>query len=131
LRKDISHYLLKILSENIDSEYPQKIFEIGKIFSEKLDENEHLSCAIAPGNFTDIKQTLEYLKNMAGLKIELVEPAKFPKHFIDGRIAEIILDKETIGYVGEIHPKILKNWKIKMPVALFEIDLQSIFAKLK
>ena len=29
------------------------------------------------------------------------------------------------------HPKILKNWKLKMPVALFEIDLEEVFARLE
>ncbi|MBT4257581.1 phenylalanine--tRNA ligase subunit beta [archaeon] len=131
LRKDLTHYLLKILSENIDSEYPQKIFEIGKTFSEDLKETEHLSCAITPGNFTDIKQSLEYLNKMTGLNLILKEPTKIPDHFIDGRVAKIILDEKIIGYLGEIHPKILKNWKIKMPVALFEISLKEIFEKLK
>ena len=32
LRKDLTHYLLKNFSENVDSEYPQKIFELGKVF---------------------------------------------------------------------------------------------------
>jgi phenylalanyl-tRNA synthetase beta chain len=33
LRKDLSSCLLKIFSENVDSEYPQRIFEIGKVFA--------------------------------------------------------------------------------------------------
>ena len=41
-----------------------------------------------------------------------------------------ILDNKPIGIIGEIHPKILRNWKIKMPVALFEINLEEIFKKL-
>ncbi len=131
LRKDLTHYLLKILSENVDSEYPQKIFEIGKVFKEDLEEQENLSCAIAPGNFTQIKQTLEYFAEMAGLKIEFKEPENKPLHFIEGRVAEILFKNQTIGFVGEIHPKILKNWKIKMPVALFEIRLKEIFEELE
>ena len=35
-----------------------------------------------------------------------------------------------IGFIGEIHPRILKNWKIKMPVALFEIELGKVFGEL-
>jgi len=152
LRKDLTHYLLKILSENVDVEYPQKIFEIGKVFEQKQEiiETEKLSAAISPGNFTEIKQVLEYLLRMIGLKIEIREVEEAPKHFINGRCAEIILIKEKnnlnnnyssleggrdsdkkkkkkIGFIGEIHPKILKNWRIKMPVALFEINLKEIF----
>ncbi len=150
LRQNLSHYLLKILSENIDAEYPQKIFEIGKIFGQEdnnsITESEHLAAAISPGNFTELRQVLEYLSRMLNKKIKLVEPENFPHYFIDGRVAEIFLEDEadtkrgggrgagggeTIGFIGEIHPKILKNWKIKMPVALFEINLEEILEKLE
>ncbi|MCK4553279.1 phenylalanine--tRNA ligase subunit beta [Candidatus Pacearchaeota archaeon] len=133
LRKDLTHYLLKILSENIDSEYPQKIFEIGKVF--KLDENisetENLAAAFTPGNFTEIKQALEYLFKMINVEIKIAEPEKSLLHFVDGRVAEIIINDKKIGFIGEIHPKILKNWRIRMPVALFEINLEEVFKKLE
>ena len=132
LRKNLTHYLLKVLSENVDSEYPQAIFEIGKIFElkENIIELESLAVAIAPGNFTEIKQILEYLSSMINIKIKLNEPEEFPRHFIDGRVAEATINSKKIGYIGEIHPKILKNWKIRMPVAIFEINLEYIFKKL-
>jgi phenylalanyl-tRNA synthetase beta chain len=131
LRKDLSHYLLKILSENIDSIYPQKIFESGTVFElkEKIIETENLAVAISPGNFTELKQILEYLSRMLGLEIQLKEIEFVPEHFIEGRTAEIALENKKIGFLGEIHPKILRKWKIKMPVALFEINLEEIFKK--
>ena len=125
---------MKTFSENTDSEYPQRIFETGKIFelnmSKKIIEKEMLSAALVSGNFTEMKQVLFHLFNMLNINVMLKEPEKFPIHFIDGRVAEIILGEDKIGYLGEIHPKILKNWKIKMPVALFEIELEKIFEKL-
>ena len=161
LRKDLSHYAMKIFSENVDAEYPHQIFEIGKVFessekeSEKnstdnksgsragnensaekgghlqIQEKEHLCLATSSGNFTQLKQILEYLSKMIGVEIELEEAEEFPNHFIDGRVAEIFIKNQKIGYLGEIHPKVLKNWKSKMPVALFEIDLEEIFERLK
>jgi phenylalanyl-tRNA synthetase beta chain len=133
LRKNLTHSLLKILSENVDSEYPQKIFEIGKIFnmvSEKIVEKESLSLAIAPGNFTEVRQAIEYLFRMLEINVSFSEPKNMLPWFIDGRTAEISLNGKSLGFIGEIHPKILKNWKIKMPVALFEIDLDEVFKKL-
>lgn len=133
LRNNLSHYAMKILSENVDTEYPQKIFETGKIFkiapNDLIAESENLSIASAPSNFTEIKQYLEYLMRMLDMEISIEEPEETPAHFIDGRCAKIILNKEIIGYMGEIHPKILKNWKIKMPAALLEISLEKIFEK--
>ena len=134
LRKDLAHYLLKNISENIDVEYPQKIFEIGKVFSmeqktEKISEQESLSIAISPGNFTDLKQMLEYLFSMLGIKISIGEPSSFPPCFIEGRVIQVKIGESVIGFLGEIHPKILKNWKIKMPVALMEISLEKILER--
>ncbi len=132
LRKNLTHYLMKIFSENVDSEYPQRIFEIGKVFESKnneITEKENIAVAVTPGNFTDLKQILNYLFQMIEKEITLEEPEnkEFPGHFIDGRVAKIILKGKIIGYLGEIHPKILRNWKMKMPVALMEICLDDVF----
>jgi phenylalanyl-tRNA synthetase beta chain len=129
LRENLAHYLLKNFAENVDSEYPQKIFEIGKVF--ELSENENLGVAITSGNFTKIKQILEYLSRMINIEIKVKEPEKSPPYFIDGRVAEIYIRDKKIGFIGEIHPRILKNWRIKMPVALFEISLKEIFEELE
>ena len=136
LRENLSHYLLKNLSENVDSEYPQKIFEIGKVFTlegteQKVNEKESLSIAVSPGNFTEVKQVLEYLFKMASQKIEFKEATKLPEHFVEGRTAEVLLNKKVVGYIGEIHPKILSNWRIRMPVALLEISIDEIMKELE
>ena len=132
LRKSLTPYALKILSENIDATYPQRIFEIGRIIrmEKSLEEKERLCIAITPGNFTELKQILEYLFRMLDIKIELKEPEKSREWFINGRDAKIFQGDKIIGLMGEIHPKILKNWKIKMPVALLELDLEEIFKSL-
>ena len=133
LRKNLTHLLLKNFSENVDSEYPQQIFEIGRVFyleeeKENIKEKEMLAAGISPGNFTKIKQVLEYLFRMIGKEIgkEIIfkEAKEIPPYFIEGRTAEIIFKDKKIGFISEVHPKTLKNWKIKMPVALFEINLE-------
>ncbi len=131
LRKNLSHYLLKNIAENIDVPYPHKIFETGKIFSgnEKINEEESLAIAISPGNFTEMKQAIDYLSRMLNVKIDFVEATHFPSYFIDGRVSEIKFEGKAIGFIGEVHPKILNNWKIKMPVALLEISIEGIFEK--
>jgi len=133
LRANLTHLLLKNFSENIDSEYPQEIFEIGRVFQardEGVGEKEVLAAAVSPENYTKIRQILGYLFKMLDLKIEIKEAENFPLHFIDGRVAEIVLENKKLGFLGEIHPRILKNWKIKMPVSLFEIELYDILKEL-
>ncbi len=133
MRKDLTHYLLKIISENNDSEYPQEIFESGRVFNlddeENIIESEKLSCATTPGNFTRINQILDYLKENLKIDLTIKQQEKTDIHFVEGRAGDIFLEEKKIGTIGEIHPKILKNWKIKMPVSLFEIDLEKIFKK--
>lgn len=133
LRQNLSHYLMKVFSENVDTEYPQKIFELGKIFyieNNLIKEKESFSGAIASGNFTEAKQILLYLFKMIGLKVEFIEPDESPIYFIDGRVAEIRLSNKKIGFLGEITPIVLKNWKLKMPVSLFEIDMDNVYNEL-
>jgi len=132
LRKTLTPLLLRNLAENIDSEYPQEIFEIGKVFSNEvgtISEKESLAVALAPGNFTKIKQSLEYVFKSINLEISFKESENVLSHFIEGRTADVIMGEKIIGQVGEIHPKTLMNWKIKMPVSLFEIDLKKVLER--
>ena len=129
LRKDLAHYALKIFSENIDVEYPQEIFQIGRVFH-GLEERNNLVVALAPGNFTKLKQILEYLFRMLNLEFKIEHPKLIPAHFIEGRLGEVKFNNSTIGYLGEVHPRVLKNFKIKMPVALFEIELEDVLKTL-
>lgn len=133
LRKDLCHLLLRNLSENVDVEYPQEIFEIGKVFSQtkgEITEKNVLSVAISPGNLTRVQQILEYLSRMINQKISIQESNEIPPYLIEGRTGRLIFNGEEIGFIGEVHPKILKNWKAKMPVALFEIEIDKILEKI-
>ena len=40
-----------------------------------------------------------------------------------------MVNKKNIGYLGELHPETLREWGIKMPVAVIEISLEEIFNK--
>ena len=41
-----------------------------------------------------------------------------------GKSCVVIHDGVTIGFVGELHPLVSKNYDISVPVFLFELDLQ-------
>ena len=74
---------------------------------------------------------LEYLSKMLDIKFEIYKTNIFEPCFIEGRVAEVKFNGKTLGYFGEVHPKILKNFKIKMPVALLEINLEELFNLIK
>lgn len=130
LRPSLLPSILKVLSENIDSEYPQKIFEIGNIFAENnkeetgVKETEHLGIALTPGNFTELKQILEYLGKMTVREFKIQETAN--EKFMEGRVGKIILNKKDIGIIGEVHPSYLKSWHLKMPLVYLELDLSEV-----
>lgn len=133
LRNDLLTNLMKIISENSDSAYPQKIFELGKVFSidEKeesgIRENENLSIAIADenANYTELKQILEYALRMLGKELVIEECEH--DGFIVGRVGKIVLDGKSIGFIGEIHPEVLRNLKIKVPVSALELCVDDLF----
>ncbi|PIN91791.1 phenylalanine--tRNA ligase subunit beta [Candidatus Pacearchaeota archaeon CG10_big_fil_rev_8_21_14_0_10_35_13] len=132
LRNNLTNNLFRVLSENVDAEYPQRIYELGTIFKKdnlgKTDtgiiEKKHLAIAITPGSYTQMKQALQYLTEMLGMNYEVKETKK--KGLIDGRTAEIIIKGKTVGIIGEAHPMTLKNWKLKMPAVVMEIDIEGM-----
>lgn len=131
LRIDLLTNLMKIFSENSDSQYPQKIFETGRTF--ELDTNketgirekETLAIAICEEktDFTEIKKTLDYLFKMLGRTYEIEETEN--SNFIPGRVGKILVNKKEIGIIGEIAPRCLKNWKIDFPVVAVEMMLDA------
>ncbi len=138
LRTRLTPSLMKVFSENSASEFPQRIFELGKIFYKEktlegkieIIERESLAVAISPGNFTEIKQIANYLFKSTGLKLKFKESKDPPLSFVKGRIAELFLEDFKIGFLGEIQPSVLEKWNIKMPIALFEINLENLLKKL-
>lgn len=133
LRPNLLIPSLRILSENKDNEYPQRTFEIGTVFSlnEKeetgIKETTNLIISICPGNLTEIQQILDNLMRMLNKKYSLSESSKL--EFIEGRCASIIIDNQTIGHFGEVHPKVLQESNIKMPLAYLEINIEKLIMK--
>ncbi len=72
LRNSLLANSIQILSENSDASYPQKIFELGKVFNQdentdtQIGETEKLCISLCyeKANFTEIKQVLDYLTKM-------------------------------------------------------------------
>ncbi len=126
LRPSLLISLLQILSESQHHEYPHSIFEINTIFDNE-DEKTNLAIAISheKSNFTEIKQVLDSLFASLGLEYSL--EALKEDICIEGRTGEIKIKNKKIGFLGEVHPEVLSNWNIRMPVSILEISLSSLF----
>jgi phenylalanyl-tRNA synthetase beta chain len=124
--------LMEFYSNNQHVEYPQKIFEVGNIVlidekqETKTKDVRKLAVAIADSKigYDDIASVLDAFLSSLKIKYKL----RTGKHesFIEGRVAEILVKNKSIGFIGEIHPSVLKNWKLEMPVAAFEINLEEL-----
>jgi phenylalanyl-tRNA synthetase beta chain len=126
LRDSLIPSLLQSLSRNVHEEYPQKLFEIGRVFhgGTTIGESWTLSAVTAHGDagYTEIKSYLQALLSSGfGKSCATVSaPSAF---FIPGRSANVLVDGMLVGAVGEIIPMALQEHRLRVPVAAFEIDL--------
>ncbi|HEY7756787.1 MAG TPA: phenylalanine--tRNA ligase subunit beta [Nitrososphaeraceae archaeon] len=131
LRQSLLPSLLFSLSKNIHEEYPQKLFEIGPIFNPEKENFEKWSlCCVNAFNgvtFSEIKAVLQTLMEICfNAKFETKQSENL--RFIRGRNANIIHKGNIIGQIGEISPLLMDSFKIKMPVAAFELDLTKLLS---
>lgn len=130
LRDSIIPSLLQSLSKNVHEEYPQKLFEIGKVFNDvqsQIAEGWSVAGCIAhaSANFTEAKSTLQTLLGSAFGKSAETNPNS-DQFFIPGRSAEILVDGIKVGRIGEITPLALENFRLRIPVSAFELDLSRL-----
>ncbi|HMG39578.1 MAG TPA: phenylalanine--tRNA ligase subunit beta [Nitrososphaeraceae archaeon] len=129
LRRSLLPSLLFSLSKNIHEEYPQKLFEIGQVFLPEQENSEkwNLCCATAFNGvtFTEIKGILQTLMEIC-LGTTFETKAVEHSSFIRGRSADIFYKGKTVGQIGEVSPLLIDSFKIKMPVAAFDLDLTEL-----
>jgi len=144
LRPSLIPNLLKNVRENQKNFREIRIFELGKIFKKPKEEKRRLSGLITGEEFYQLKGTVDSLLNKLGISnIWYAEPRSelcsttgdeyqptpeetnlsvwHPK-----KCAEIKIDREEIGFLGEISPRILDNLEIQGKVVLFDIDFEKL-----
>lgn len=124
VRTRMSPSLMQTFLNNFRNPYPQRIFEIGGVYVDGK-EKEVLGIGIADkdASFSQIKGIfvgiLEDLK-LTGYEIARDEVPMY----IPGRVGGIVYREKKIGFFGEVHPKVLREVGIKMPIAMGELDIQ-------
>ena len=118
------------LSKNIHETYPQKFFESGTVFStgSPIKETASLACVTASEetHFSEMKAVLQSLLRI-GFNMKC-ETKTLSNHalFSQGRVAEVIINRKIVGYIGELDSKVLENFKIRTKVVGFEIKLSGL-----
>ena len=138
LRNWLLPSIMEFLSNNQSVEFPQKIFELGKVTllddakETKTRDEEWLCTATAHSNsnFSEIKSALDAFMSNLGVERQIIETTH--PSFIDGRVGKVIVAGLEVGVVGEVNPLVLEAWKLENPVSAFEVNFQKILeTKLK
>ncbi len=134
LRPSLIPNLLKNVEKNLRHADKIRIFELGKIFKNaKLTlEKKQLTGLITGEVFYQLKGVIDSLLNQLGIseiyydehqatpeesKITIWHPQKY---------AEIKINNEEIGFLGEISPRIIDSLGIKRKIVLFDIDFEKL-----
>jgi phenylalanyl-tRNA synthetase beta chain len=117
--------LLEVLKNNKHYEYPQKIFEAGTVFTP--EEKTRLGVALAGPKitFTNIKQVLDVIFASLGLTYQIKEIDH--NSFIPGRVGRVSCKGRDVAYIGELHPSVIYNFGLEVPVSALELNLTDLF----
>lgn len=133
LRSWMLPLIMDVLSRNTHYEYPQNVFEIGCVFSKDkstetgVREKNKLAVVLSSKevDFTSIKQVVNYICSNLGIECSYQEFNH--ESFIKGRCANVIVNENNIGFLGEIAPEVLSNFNMEMPAVALELDVDILF----
>ncbi|USS87577.1 phenylalanine--tRNA ligase subunit beta [Fructilactobacillus hinvesii] len=123
------------------------LYEQGRVFYKdhedqvRPSEVEHVAAALSgtmpttswnqkgrPVDFFLVKGILtQYLQTLSLQGTVTYEPTETITEMHPGRTALVKLDDEVIGFIGQIHPKTAKEFKIK-PTYVFDLDFDKLMA---
>ena len=137
LRPEIVPLLLNYLSKNLKNPYPQKVFEVGEvIIPDKKAYNRNLQlinlAAATIGenvNLNKVKSELDIFFNLLQKEVQY-KKLSHPS-YLEGRAFSINVDNKKIGMLGEVHPQVILNFKLKQPIIALELQLVQQFPEIE
>jgi len=132
LRSWLLPSIVGVLENNTHRSYPQDLAEVGWVAHRDDDENtrvaesRHVAAVLARHqvSYEDGKARLQALADGFGAELE-TPPTSHPS-FIPGRVADVVLDGEAVGVIGELHPEVLVEHDLELPVVAFEFDIEGL-----
>ncbi|TKX56895.1 phenylalanine--tRNA ligase subunit beta [Halorubrum sp. SS7] len=124
--------LVMLLERNTHNAYPQDVAEVGFV-AERDDaadtnvaESRRVAGAVArrDASYEAAKGRLQALCD--DFDADLATPRTEHPSFIEGRAAAVAIDGERVGVIGELHPEVLVEHDLEVPVAAFEFDLDAL-----
>ncbi|WP_256546219.1 phenylalanine--tRNA ligase subunit beta [Halobellus inordinatus] len=124
--------LVMVLENNTHRAYPQDLAEVGLVaerdddVNTRVRERRHVAGVLArhDATYEDAKARLQAI--CGDFDVDLETPPTEHPSFIDGRAASVVIDGDAVGVVGELHPAVLVEHDLELPVAAFEFDLSAL-----
>ena len=128
--------LLPSLMENAEknARYQEEfaIFEFGKTFFKKneteSEEEKHIAGLMVKSNFHTLKGKIEALFEAMGITPRYVAINKQESFMHPARSCDILVGKDIVGFITEIHPQTLQNFDFNDSVVVFELNFTKLLA---
>ena len=120
--------LLEVESSSGHAAFPHRLFTVGEVLCRTSGNlcltQMNLAVTCGDGDFGAVHSILGVICHLRGLDLSLTPVDD--SRFIPGRGAAILINGEEAGIIGEFHPAVLDAWGITVPVAGFELPLESL-----
>lgn len=133
LRDLVLPSLLQLEARSSTAAYPHRVFEVGEVavfaaerpYGSRTELHAAALVVHRQAGLSESHADLLHLAEQLGVELRL-KPGEHPC-FIPGRCARVLLAPERqVGFLGELHPLVLRQWEIGMPAAAFEISLSDM-----
>lgn len=126
MRTSLFPRMMETIASNLRYKNSFRLFELSKVYFRKSDtdckERENLMMANAGGEFRELQGAVESLGfEVVPPDTKSSNPAQHP-----GRTGELVIRGQSVGWIYEVHPQVLKKFDIKPRVTVAEIDLQAV-----
>lgn len=116
-----------------------RLYEVANVYLPKAlpltelpDERMQLCLGMyGEGDFFDMKGCVEEMIDKLGIRqVVTYVPADDRPYLHPGRHADVVINDEIVGYLGEIHPEVADNYNlgIKTYVAVMDVELLAKYA---
>lgn len=116
-----------------------RLYEVANVYLPKAlpltelpDERMQLCLGMyGEGDFFDMKGCVEEMIDKLGIRqVVTYVPADDRPYLHPGRHADVVINEEIVGYLGEIHPEVADNYNLgtKTYVAVMDVELLAKYA---
>jgi phenylalanyl-tRNA synthetase beta chain len=157
MRHSLLNSLLEVVAQNTKHRERVQVFEIGDVYLPNAagegemailpvepsrlvvvmtgprEETGWLDADTNPVDFFDLKGVIEILLNDLHVDRVAFGPTQHPTYY-PGRVAELQVNGQAIGVIGQLHPRVVAAYELKLeddwPVLAADLDLDLLLAQI-